>query len=78
MLTSITAEQMANPNPRPENIRPKPRSDNSTQPLASEILGVRVSVEIDALVRSLPSKTAWLRRVITEAAQRELMKGDES
>jgi hypothetical protein len=78
LLTSIAIAQMANPNPRLENIRPKTSSDNSTQPLANEILGARVSVEIDALVRSLPSKTAWLRRVITEAAQRELMKGDES
>jgi hypothetical protein len=28
------------------------------------------------LVRSLPNRSAWLRRVITEAAQRELMGGD--
>jgi hypothetical protein len=28
-------------------------------------------------MRSLPQKAAWLRRVITEAAQRELMKDGE-
>lgn len=27
---------------------------------------------------SLPNRSAWLRRVITEAAQRELMKDGES
>jgi hypothetical protein len=31
-----------------------------------------------AIVRSLPNKAVWLRRIITEAAQRELMGGDES
>jgi hypothetical protein len=34
----------------------------------------RVPIHIDAVVRSLPNRSAWLRRVITEAAQRELMK----
>jgi hypothetical protein len=48
--------------------------------LASEILAVRVEKPIDAVVRALPNRTEWLRRVITEAAQRELMSergGDE-
>jgi hypothetical protein len=47
--------------------------------LASEILAVRVEKPIDAVVRSLPNRTEWLRRVITEAAKRELMgDGDAS
>jgi hypothetical protein len=29
-------------------------------------------------MRSLPNRSAWLRRVITEAAQRELMKDGET
>lgn len=41
-----------------------------------KILG-KTATEVDAAVRSLPSITAWLRRVITEAAQRELMKEGE-
>jgi hypothetical protein len=68
---------MANPNPNLENLKALPRSDNSTTPLANEILGVRVSTDIDAVVRSLSNRSAWLRRVITEAAQRELMKDGE-
>ncbi|WP_019502278.1 hypothetical protein [Pseudanabaena sp. PCC 6802] len=68
---------MPNPHPKPENLKPLPRCDDSTEPLASAILAVRVSTEIDAVVRSQPNKAAWLRRVITEAAQRELMGGNE-
>jgi hypothetical protein len=37
---------------------------------------VKLLESIDAAVRSLPNRSAWLRRVITEAAQRELMKDD--
>jgi hypothetical protein len=50
-------------------FKPKPNS------LASEILAVRVEKPIDGVVRALPNRTEWLRRVITEAAQRELMGG---
>jgi glycine/D-amino acid oxidase-like deaminating enzyme len=53
------------------------RSDETTEPLAEKILAVRVSAEVDEVVRSLPQKAAWLRRVINEAAQRELMKDGE-
>jgi len=41
--------------------------------LASQMLAVRVTESIDAAVRALPEKSAWLRRVITEAAKRELL-----
>jgi len=41
--------------------------------LASKILGVRVTEPIDAAVRALPEPSAWLRRVIAEAARRELL-----
>jgi hypothetical protein len=69
---------MSNPNPRRENLIPTPRCDDTTMPLSSIGLIARVPVDIDAVVRSLPNKSAWLRRVITEAAQRELMGGDKS
>jgi hypothetical protein len=35
---------------------------------------VKLFEDIDTAVRSLPNRSEWLRRVITEAAQRELMK----
>lgn len=44
--------------------------------LARNPLAVVVPIEVDAAVRSLPQKAAWLRRVITEAAQHELMGGE--
>jgi hypothetical protein len=55
-----------------------PRQDKTTDELASLALSARVPLEIDAAVRSLPNRSAWLRRVITEAAKRELMNLDES
>jgi hypothetical protein len=64
---------MANPTPRLENLKPTPRMDDTTDPLADSALMARVPVHIDAAVRSLSNRSAWLRRVITEAAQRELM-----
>ena len=41
--------------------------------LASKILGVRVTERIYAAVSALPEQSAWLRRVISEAAKRELL-----
>ncbi len=69
-----------NPNPvqTPEFIaRQKKPQDGFEGELAKSPLSARVPVEVDLVVRALPLKTAWLRRVITEAAQRELMGGDE-
>jgi pyrimidine operon attenuation protein/uracil phosphoribosyltransferase len=43
------------------------------QALADRPTQVRLTVEIDEVVRSLPNRAEWLRRVITEAAQRELL-----
>jgi hypothetical protein len=73
-LYTTIIQDMGNPNPRPENLKPIPRHDDTTDPLAASALMARVPIPIDAAVRSLPNRTAWLRRVITEAAQRELMK----
>lgn len=46
-----------------------------SQPLSSRVLGVKLPIDIDRAVFSLPPKerVPWVRRVITEAAQRELM-----
>jgi len=45
------------------------------EPLADKALSVRLPVSIDAVIRKLPSeeRAAWLRRVLCEAVQRELM-----
>jgi len=40
--------------------------------LAKKPLAVKVLEEEDALIRALPEQSAWLRRVICEAARREL------
>jgi hypothetical protein len=48
-------------------FKPKPDS------WASQTVATRLDKQTDALVRALPNRSEWLRRVITEAAQRELM-----
>jgi len=40
--------------------------------LAKKPLAVKVLEDVDAAVRALPEQSAWLRRVIGEAARREL------
>jgi hypothetical protein len=39
---------------------------------------LRLPLSIDEFVRALPNKQGWLRQVITDAAQRELMKDGET
>lgn len=43
------------------------------EPLSKQVVGVRLPESIHAMVQTLPHRTEWLRRVITEAVQRELM-----
>ncbi len=47
-------------------FKPQP---NSLAPMQA----IRLTKPIDTVVRSLSNRSEWLRRVITEAAQRELM-----
>jgi hypothetical protein len=65
-----------NPNPvaPPKFVeaRFKPQGEVNA-PLAEVSIQVRLTQPIDAAVRSLPNRSAWLRRIITEAAQRELL-----
>lgn len=49
------------------------RQDDSTAPMADRNIQLRLTADIDAVVRQLPNRSGWLRRVITEAVQRELM-----
>ena len=46
-------------------------------PLDKAVTGVRLPMEVGELVRSLPpsKRSEWLRRVISEAAKRELAQG---
>ncbi len=62
---------MSNPNPNP-TTRFKKLLD---VPLDKKVTGVKLPVDIGDAIRSLPpdERSAWLRRVISEAALRELM-----
>jgi hypothetical protein len=51
-----------------ENGRFIPRDKPTAQPVC-----VALTYDIDEVVRQIPNRSEWLRRVITEAAQRELM-----
>lgn len=71
---------MANPSPvQNERLRAKQfkRLNPDSEPLASRQIQVRLPESIDAIVRKVPDKATWLRRIITEAAKRELMEGSE-
>jgi hypothetical protein len=59
------------------NLPKLPRADDVTEELTTSATGVKLPISIDQKVRSLPNRTAWLRRVITEAAQRELMEKED-
>ncbi|WAS04918.1 hypothetical protein LQF76_05870 [Gloeomargaritales cyanobacterium VI4D9] len=57
---------------RPQNRHLKPFKPKGDQPMSGRLF-VRVTSDIEQLVKSLPDSPAWLRRVITEAARRELL-----
>lgn len=46
----------------------KPQPDS----FARTAIAVKLDKRIDAIVRGIPNRSEWLRRVITEAAEREL------
>lgn len=72
--------KMANPSPvQNERLIAKQfkRLNPDSEPLASRQIQVRLPESIDVVVRKVPDKANWLRRVITEAAKRELMEGSE-
>lgn len=52
----------------------KPQGDVKGN-LAKKAIAVKLPEDVDKAVRTVPHMAAWLRRVITEAAQRELMGG---
>ena len=64
---------MPNPNPKLENLKHFDRADESSEVLSSRAISIKLPKHIDAILRNHPQKSAWLRRVIVEAAQRELM-----
>lgn len=49
------------------------RDDDSSEPLSKTLTCVRLTQSVHEAIQGLPSKSGWLRRVITEAAHRELM-----
>jgi hypothetical protein len=51
-------------------FKPQPGS------LARYPVSVTLDKDADTAVRALPNRSEWLRRVITEAAQRELLTQD--
>jgi len=64
-------------NRRDIETRFKQVGDKPLSPKLSPI-NVRLTPDIDQLVRSLPNRSEWLRRVITEAAKKELTSEQEA
>jgi hypothetical protein len=61
---------------RGKHLPKLPRADECIEELATSVTSVKLPVTIDSAIRALPNRTAWLRRVITEAAQRELINSE--
>lgn len=49
------------------------RFQSQPDSLATKPISVFLPKEVDQLVRSLPNRSEWLRRVITAAAEQELV-----
>jgi hypothetical protein len=54
----------------------KPQGEVKAE-LSKKAIAVKLPIDVDKAIRALPQSAAWLRQVITEAAQRELMKDGE-
>jgi hypothetical protein len=57
-----------------DNLRPA--AQIGEEPLSRENLAVKLPPKIDAVVRALPNRSQWMRRVLVEAAERELLGGE--
>ena len=71
-IISVYIQLMANPNPRFK------LKSTSLEPLAESPIAVRLSVDLDKAVRSLPNRTEWLREAIAEKLERDKQKKDLS
>ncbi|MGL4621467.1 MAG: hypothetical protein ACRCZS_20810 [Chroococcidiopsis sp.] len=40
--------------------------------MAKEVVGVRLPIDLDEYVRSLPNRSEWLRKAIAEAYQKDV------
>lgn len=48
------------------------------EPLSKQVIGIRLPESIHAIIHPLPNRTEWLRRVIVEAVQRELLAPEQT
>ena len=67
---------MPNPNPvQTEEFKAAQFKSQGTKPLSRKPRSVKLPQDVDAAIEALPEKerSQWLRRVIVEAAERELM-----
>lgn len=48
------------------------------QPLSNRVLGVRLPLDVDAILFAMPPKerVAWVRKIITDAVRQEAQKSD--
>jgi hypothetical protein len=70
------AKKMARPDIWKDGVETRFKPQGELPPgarLAKKPLAVKVLEEEDAAIRALPEQAAWLRRVIVEAARRELL-----
>ncbi|ACK74060.1 hypothetical protein PCC7424_5490 (plasmid) [Gloeothece citriformis PCC 7424] len=64
---------MSNKNPKTDHLKPYHAIASNNTPLADKPLTIRLPVDIDEAIRALPNRSEWMRRVLVEAAKRELI-----
>jgi hypothetical protein len=66
-----------NPAGHPKTLRVPDRADATTDKLAKRPVSVLLPEDLDAVIRGMQQPTAWLRRVLIEAARAEGLIGGE-
>lgn len=66
----------AMPRGQTEHLKGKQYKVKGDRPLAKVPLTVRVPEDVDEYIRSLPDKSAWLQRVLTDAVATHIVNSD--
>lgn len=74
-ISELTRVTMSNPKLQPKNELGQWRLTGD-EPLAKQVIGIRLPESIHAVVFNRPDRAEWLRRVIAEAAKREGLLSD--
>lgn len=64
------------PRGQTEHLKEKQYKVKGDRPLAKNPLTVRVPEDVDEYIRSLPNKSQWLQKVLTDAATTHILESE--